>query len=472
MIRLNRCLVPLSNLRYNITSRQFSELKLRPSFSLNSTLKPKEVVEHLDKYIIGQKEAKKAVAISLRNRWRRHLLSDEIRDEVVPKNILMIGPTGCGKTEIARRIAKLSQAPFIKVEATKFTEVGFHGKDVEQIIKDLLDNGIAMTRKKIIEQIKAEVDLSVEDRILEALVGENADNSHSETFRKLLKDGDIDDRMIEVVIPVRSDDKGPFTIDMNSFGTGDMFKNKSGGFSVSGIGSKKAEKKKLSIKNARSVIEEIETERLLEEHDIIKEAIQSVEDNGIVFIDEIDKLVNNSDYRGADASAEGVQRDLLPIIEGTVISTKHGDVKTDFILFVCSGAFHSSKPSDLLAELQGRLPVRVTLQGLTESDLYRILTEPVTNLLYQQCQMFKAEDVDLSFTDGAIKEIARIAFEINKSTQNIGARRLHTVIERVCEEMSFNASEKKNESIVITDEYVKSRIGDLLMKSDMRKYIL
>lgn len=439
--------------------------------SLQAALKPVEVVSQLDKYIVGQADAKRAVAIALRNRWRRHMLPEDLKNEVIPKNILMIGPTGCGKTEIARRIAKLSQAPFIKVEATKYTEVGFHGKDVDQIIRDLVDVSIAMTKKRIKEGLKKEVINIVNDKLLNALVGAFADEDHKDNYRNLLKEGALEDRPIEIEIPARASGVGNnFTGDMsgnpNSIVISEIFR------AVKGGGGKKSEKKTMTISEARPLLEELESDRLLDDQDVVKEAIANVEESGIVFIDEIDKLVSSGDHRGADASSEGVQRDLLPLIEGSSIQTKHGNVNTDFILFIASGAFHSTKPSDLLAELQGRLPIRVTLKGLTQEDLHRILTEPVNNLLRQQTEMLKCENVDLNFTPEAVKEIARVTFETNKSVENIGARRLHTVIERVIEDISFDASSHQGEKIVVDEEYVKKRVGDLLTKSDLRKYIL
>jgi ATP-dependent HslUV protease ATP-binding subunit HslU len=445
---------------------------------LLAALKPKEVVDQLDKFIVGQNDAKRAVAIALRNRWRRHQLSSDLKNEVIPKNILMIGPTGCGKTEIARRIAKLSQAPFIKVEATKFTEVGFHGKDVDQIIRDLVDVSVTMTRKRLKEEMKQEVEGACEERILDMLVGQFADENQRENFRSLLREGTLNDRTIEIEVPRAGGDGkagvggpgGSFTYDGNNPGfiADQIFKLAKSGNG----GSKRPEKKKMTIAEARPIIEDLEAERLLEDCDIPKEAIASVEENGIVFIDEIDKLVNSSDYRGADASSEGVQRDLLPLIEGSTISTKHGNVNTDFILFIASGAFHSSKPSDLLAELQGRLPIRVSLKGLSQDDLYRILTEPITNLVRQQVEMLRSEEVVLEFTDAAIREIARIAHETNRSVENIGARRLHTVIERIVEDISFEAPDRPGETITVDDDYVRERVSDMMLSSDLRKYIL
>jgi len=445
--------------------------------ALAGVLKPLEVVEKLNQFIVGQADAKRAVAIALRNRWRRHQLDDDLRNEVIPKNILMIGPTGCGKTEIARRIAKLSQAPFLKVEATKFTEVGFHGKDVDQIIRDLVDVSINMTKKRLKEECRGRAAAAAEERILQCLVGPNTDDRTRESFRSQLKKGDCDDILIDIEIPPKSSPggNGAISFDMNNAGTiaNEIFKIAKGGNMPGQGGKGKRELKKMKISEARPLIEEHEAEKMLEDYDVPKEAIATVEDSGIVFIDEIDKIVSSGDYRGADASSEGVQRDLLPLIEGSTISTKHGNVNTDFILFIASGAFHSAKPSDLLAELQGRLPIRVTLNGLTEDDLYRILTEPVTNLIRQQVELIKTEKCHLEFSEGAIREIARVAFQANRTVENIGARRLHTVIERVMEEISFDAPERATgEVIEISEEYVKTRVSDMLLSSDMRKYIL
>jgi len=440
---------------------------------LSLALRPREVVEQLDRFIVGQNDAKRAVAIALRNRWRRHQLDEDLRNEVIPKNILMIGPTGCGKTEIARKIAKLSQAPFLKVEATKYTEVGFHGKDVDQIIRDLVDISINITKKRIKEEIKVQVESAVENRILDALVGPNTDQRTRESMRSTLKSRELEDRKVDIEVPAKApgDKFGSITFDGNTQGAfmgvpGDLSKL------MSSMKTKKTEKKQMYIKDARIALEEAESDKILEDYDIVKEAITSVEESGIVFIDEIDKLVSGGDYRGADASSEGVQRDLLPIIEGSTVSTKHGNVNTEFILFVCSGAFHHAKPSDLLAELQGRLPIRVYVKALTEEDMYKILTEPVSNLIRQQLELMASEDFTLTFTDSAIREIARVSFEVNKTVENIGARRLHTVIERIVEEISFDAPDKPGETLEIDDHYVKSKVSDLLIASDLKKFIL
>lgn len=426
-------------------------------------LKPHEIVEQLDRFIVGQADAKRAVAIAMRNRWRRHRLPEELRDEVVPKNILMIGPTGCGKTEIARRLAKLADAPFIKVEATKFTEVGFHGRDVDQIIRDLVEISINQTRARLRKQMQAEVQKRVEDKILDILTGESSTDSTRESFRTLLKQGMLDERSVELEVPDRrqGNEGGQQGLNEVVIKLDKM------------MGGQRTQKRRMTISQARPLIEEMEVEKLVSPESVTREAITAVEQDGIVFLDEIDKICSHSENRhGADASAEGVQRDLLPLIEGSVISTKHGNVNTDFILFVASGAFHSVKPSDLLAELQGRLPIRVSLQALSKEDMHRILTEPETNLLRQQIELLRTEKVDLSFTDEAVHEIAAIASEVNRTVENIGARRLNTIIERIVEQISFDASERANQSIVITEEDVRKNVGDILKQADLSMYVL
>lgn len=449
---------------------------------------PRSIVDELDKHIVGQSAAKRAVAIALRNRWRRQLLGEELKAEVVPRNLLMIGPTGVGKTEIARRLSKLAQAPFLKVEATKFTEVGFHGRDVDQIIRDLVEVSMSLTRKKRIEAVRPEAQAAVETRILDTLTGSNAAQSTQSSFRDMLRKGVLDDRQIEIDLPVdRGGSQGSifgFTTDPSqpsghtptTFGSSPSFNEVLGRFAsvAAANASKRAtERKRMSIKEARPIIEDIEVEKLMDTHDIQKEAIQAVEESGIVFIDEIDKIVNSGDYKGADASAEGVQRDLLPLIEGSTIQTKYGNVNTDYILFIASGAFHQAKPSDLLAELQGRLPIRVELHALTEADMYRILTEPEASLIAQQRALLATEHVQLEFTDDAVQEIARVASLANRTIENIGARRLHTCIERIMDDVSFDACDYPPGSLVTIDkDYVMKKVDDFLVQSDLSKYIL
>jgi len=440
----------------------------------HTSLTPKAIVEELDKHIVGQGPAKKAVAIALRNRWRRQLLGDELKQEIVPKNILMIGPTGCGKTEIARRLSKLAQAPFIKVEATKFTEVGFHGRDVDQIIRDLVEVSMILTRKKKAEELRPEAKIAVENRILDTLTGSNAARTTQSSFRDMLRKGVLDDRQIDVDLPNdRSGGQGVIQVDTSN---PNALLNEVLRYSQQAAntrGRSNSERKRMPIREARPLIEEVELEKLMDGIDIQREAIQAVEESGIVFIDEIDKIVNSGDYRGADASAEGVQRDLLPLIEGSAISTKYGNINTDYILFIASGAFHQAKPSDLLAELQGRLPIRVELQALTEADMVRILTEPQANLLQQQRALLATEHVQLEFTDDAVNEIARVASLANRTIENIGARRLHTCIERIMEEVSFEAAHMQPGTLITVDKaFVQAKVDDLLVQSDLSKYIL
>jgi len=450
---------------------------------IHSDLTPRQVVELLDRYIVGQAGAKKAVANALRNRWRRHRVPSPLREEIVPKNILMIGPTGCGKTEIARRLAKLADAPFVKVEATKFTEVGFHGRDVDQIIRDLVDNAIIMVKHRMRREQQVAINRAVEDRLVAALVGEHATAETRNAFRQLYRDGELEDREVEIEVPSSPQRMMPLggaggetNIQEMVIRVDRLFRGGKGG---AGEG-----KRKIKISEARPLVEEQEAERFINSEAVTREAVAATEADGIVFIDELDKIVTSSEYRyGADASSEGVQRDLLPIIEGSVVSTKHGNINTDHILFICSGAFHSAKPSDMLAELQGRLPVRVELKGLTQDDFYKILTEPEANMITQQRALLSTENIELHFTDAAIKEISKVAEEVNTSVDNIGARRLHTIIERIVEDISFEAPDKTRNldgevgsegkvTVVIDKEEVIEKIGDLLKKQDLSKYVL
>lgn len=436
----------------------------------NFSMTPKEVVSFLDEYIIGQPEAKRAVAVAFRNRWRRQRLPLDIKNEIIPKNILMIGPTGCGKTEIARRLAKLADAPFLKTEATKYTEVGYHGQDVASMIKELVDVSMHITKRKVKEQVYDTVKKNVEDKLLTLLLGIHSEPAELENFRVLLRDGSLDSRRVDVEVPIPSPkNTGMEGFDVNIIApaAADLMKR------VSSMSKQGMEKKNMLVSEARGVLEELESEKLIEQVDIQKEAIKAVEESGIIVVDEIDKIVSHGDARGSDASAEGVQRDFLPIIEGTIVNTKLGNVNTEFILFIAAGSFHSVKPSDLLPELQGRLPIRVNLKGLTEDDLYRILTEPVNNLLKQQVELMKADNLTLTFTDEAVREIARISSEVNRTVENIGARRLHTVVERVMEELSFDAADSADgATFEITGEYVREKVSEYLKAADLARYII
>lgn len=441
---------------------------------LNKNLKPSEIVEALDRHIVGQPDAKKSVAIAMRNRWRRRQLPEDLRKEVTPRNVLLVGPTGCGKTEVARRMAMINDAPFLKVEATKFTEVGYHGRDVDQIIRDLMDVAMQLAKKQHTETFKEQAESLAEERILDILAGPSSENAarSRESFRDMLKQGLLDDQEIEIDVPNPKqnqneiDQSNPQIVAMSDL----MQRLASGGKKQS------TERKKLPISDARGVIYEVELERLLENVDLKKSAVAAVEESGVVFIDEIDKICSPREGMGgrsADASAEGVQRDLLPLIEGTTINTKHGNVNTDYILFIASGAFHAVKVSDLLPELQGRLPIRVELAGLTEDDLYKILTEPVANLVRQQIELIGAEGVDLVFEDEALREIARMAAMLNKTIENIGARRLHTVLERIMETISFDAAEMEDgSSVTVTKATVEERLQSVTQKMDVSRYIL
>jgi ATP-dependent HslUV protease ATP-binding subunit HslU len=435
-----------------------------------SALSPREIVSELDRYVIGQKDAKKAVAVALRNRWRRQALSDEMRDEVLPKNILMIGPTGVGKTEISRRLSKLAEAPFIKVEATRFTEVGYVGRDVEQIIRDLIEIAIAMEREKRRKEVKAKAELKAEEKVLDALVGNKASVATRESFRKRLRTGDLDNNEIEIEVQNTSSPLQSFEIPGMPGGNVGMVNL--GDILGKSMGGKKGKKKKMTVKESHDILVAQESDKMIEEDKIIGEAKKATEENGIVFLDEIDKVSARSDRVGGDVSREGVQRDLLPLIEGTTVSTKHGPIKTDHILFIASGAFQLAKPSDLLPELQGRLPIRVELDALKEEDFKRILKEPDNSLIKQYKELLKTENVNLNFTDDGIDMLAKISAEVNSSVENIGARRLHTIIEKVLDDISFNATDRAGETITVDQKYVQDNLGNLVKDTDLSKFIL
>lgn len=432
-------------------------------------LTPREIVSELDRHIVGQNDAKRAVAVAMRNRWRRKQLSDDLRDEVYPKNILMIGPTGVGKTEISRRLARLARAPFLKVEATKFTEVGYVGRDVEQIIRDLIDSSIAMTRDHMREDVRARAKEAAEERVIEAIAGEDARDATREMFRKKLRSGELDDTIIELEVADTSnpmsmlDVPGQPSGQMGMMNLGDIFSKAMGG---------RTTRKKLTVAASYAVLLGEEADKLLDDEAVTKAAVSAVEESGIVFLDEIDKVCARADARGADVSREGVQRDLLPLIEGTTVSTKYGPVKTDHILFIASGAFHVAKPSDLLPELQGRLPIRVELRDLTEEDFVRILSETENALTLQYSALMKTENVTVSFSEDGIAALAHAAAEVNRSVENIGARRLYTVIERVFEELSFVAPDQPGTEIVIDKAYVNKNLDALLQSSDLSRYVL
>ena len=454
----------------NVTPLVPKDKKLNEDESLVSSLSPREIVSELDRYVIGQKEAKKAVAVALRNRWRRQALSDEMKDEVLPKNILMIGPTGVGKTEISRRLSRLAEAPFIKVEATRFTEVGYVGRDVEQIVRDLIEIAIAMEREKKRKEVKAKAELKAEDKVLDALVGNKASVATKESFRKRLRNGDLDDNEIE--IEVQDKVSGLQSFEIPGMPGGNVGMVNLGDILGKSMGNKKGKKKKMTVKESHDILIAQESDKMIEEDKIIEEAKKTTEENGIVFLDEIDKVSARSDRVGGDVSREGVQRDLLPLIEGTTVSTKHGPIKTDHILFIASGAFQLAKPSDLLPELQGRLPIRVELNALNEEDFKRILKEPDNSLIKQYKELLKTENVNLVFTDDGIDMLAKISAEVNSSVENIGARRLHTIIEKVLDYISFNATDKAGETITIDKGYVNNNLGNLVKDTDLSKFIL
>ena len=434
-----------------------------------SAFSPREIVSELDRHIVGQNDAKRAVAIALRNRWRRQQLPESMREEVLPKNILMIGPTGVGKTEISRRLAKLAEAPFIKVEATKFTEVGYVGRDVEQIIRDLVEVAIFMVRDKRRKEVAAKAELNAENRVLEALVGKNASQDTRENFRARLRRGELNEKEIEVELADASGGMPSFEIpgmpgaSMSMINLGDIFGKAFG---------QRTKPRRLTVEDAHGPLMAEESDKLLDQESLVRDAIGAVENHGIVFLDEIDKICAREGRYGGDVSREGVQRDLLPLIEGTTVSTKHGSVKTDHVLFIASGAFSVAKPADLLPELQGRLPIRVELAALTQNDFKRILTEPEHSLIKQYVALMETEGVTLDFKDDAIAEIAAIAAEVNGSVENIGARRLHTVMERLLDEVSFAATDKTGEIIEIDADYVRTHVGDLKENADLTRFIL
>ena len=453
----------------NITNFKPKEIKENVEQSSNVTsLSPREIVSELDRFVIGQNKAKRAVAIALRNRWRRQALEGQLKEEVLPKNILMIGPTGVGKTEISRRLSKLAEAPFVKVEATRFTEVGYVGRDVEQIVRDLLEIAISMEKIKKRKEIFIKAQKAAEERVLNALVGERASVATKESFRKRLRDGDLDNNEIEVDI-----NEGP---SIPSFEIPGMPGANVGMVNIGEILGKsmgsKPKKKKMSVKESHEILINEESDKLIEQDKIVKSAKISTENNGIVFLDEIDKISARVDRVGGDVSREGVQRDLLPLIEGTTVSTKYGPIKTDHILFIASGAFQLAKPSDLLPELQGRLPIRVELEALTSDDFKKILKEPDNSLIKQYVALLKTENVDLEFSEDGIDKIAKIAMEVNNTIENIGARRLHTIIEKILDDISFTATDRGGEKIVIDKNYVEKNVGELVKDIDLSKFIL
>ena len=431
---------------------------------------PREIVSELDRYIVGQGEAKRAVAIALRNRWRRMQLDGAMREEVMPKNILMIGPTGVGKTEISRRLARLADAPFVKVEATKFTEVGYVGRDVEQIVRDLVEIALTMMREKRRQAVQAKAELAAEERVLDALVGDTASQSTRDTFRKKLRDGELADKEIELDLNDAGGGLPTFEVpgvpgaQMGMINLNDMLGK--------ALGGERTKHRRLTVAESYDVLIAEESDKLLDEESLVRDAMRAVEENGIVFLDEIDKVTTRSERLGGEVSREGVQRDLLPLLEGTTVATKYGAIKTDHVLFIASGAFHLAKPSDMLPELQGRLPIRVELSALDVDDFKRILLEPETSLIKQYIALMETEGITLEFTDDAIDEIAAVAAEVNQNVENIGARRLHTILERVLDEISFTATDRPGETVVIDAAYVGDNIGDLAKNADLSKFIL
>jgi ATP-dependent HslUV protease ATP-binding subunit HslU len=431
---------------------------------------PREIVSELDRFVVGQADAKRAVAIALRNRWRRQRVPEDLREEVLPKNILMIGPTGVGKTEIARRLARLANAPFIKIEATKFTEVGYVGRDVEQIIRDLVETAITMQRDDSRDEVLARAEVAAEDRMLDALVGENASKATRHTFRQRLRKGELADKPVEMEVTDTSNQSMP-TLDIPGMPGGQMGMinlNEIFGKAMGG----RTRRHKATVEEFWATLVEEESDKILDQEKIVRDAIETVEQNGIVFLDEVDKICRPSDRAYGDVSREGVQRDLLPLIEGTTVATKHGSVKTDHILFIASGAFHTAKPSDLLPELQGRLPIRVELQALTTEDFRRILTEPENSLIRQYIALLATEDITLEFTDDAVETIATLAAEVNAGVENIGARRLHTVMERLLDDISFTATDRPGETIKIDGAYVEEQVAELASNADLSRFIL
>ncbi len=452
----------------NVTTLPNAKVKKEKN-NIQNSLSPREIVSELDRFVVGQNNAKRAVAIALRNRWRRQALEGDMKDEVLPKNILMMGPTGVGKTEISRRLSKLAEAPFVKVEATRFTEVGYVGRDVEQIIRDLLEIAIAMEKVKKRKEVHAKAQKLAEDRVLDAIVGNKASVATRESFRKRLRDGDLDDNEIEIAVTESGGGMPSFEIPgMPGANVGMINISEMLGKSMG----QKTKKKKMSVKESHEILLNEEADKLIEQDKIIKSAKNTTENNGIVFLDEIDKISARTDRVGGDVSREGVQRDLLPLIEGTTVSTKYGPIKTDHILFIASGAFQLAKPSDLLPELQGRLPIRVELDALNSEDFKRILKEPDNSLIKQYKALLKTENVDLEFTEDGIDTIATIASEVNTTVENIGARRLHTIIERVLDEISFTATDRAGEKISIDSDYIKKNIGELVKDADLSKFIL